>query len=66
MDADQTADYMETHHNWREPDASDIKIKINTIIWGDARPTATLEEMEKAAHDAFDAIWPLMELLPVK
>jgi hypothetical protein len=43
-----------------EPDPSEIKKAINNIIWSNARPEVTLREAEKAAGEAFDAVWTLM------
>ena len=64
MDVHEAAEMFAVKHQWREPDPSDIKIKLNTMLWGDARPTVTLAEMEEATSAAFDALWPLMSSPP--
>lgn len=41
--------------------ATHVKLRIDQILWEMARPGTTLGSAERAAIDAFDAIWPLCD-----
>lgn len=49
---------------WIPLPVEEIKIKINTLLWGVCRPDVTLEQLDDAACDILERLLPLAEKLP--
>jgi hypothetical protein len=52
---------MDPESDWKEPDVTELKVKLNTLIWEIAHPDTTLRELEGAAGAAFEAIWKVCQ-----